>query len=564
MADYRYFNTNFKRTALSDYFSIVGASSTRNTTTKDANSDASLCQTFPAGANQTWAANVQIALKSGSPAWRKSSVSFRLYLTANPAAILGIFTNGSAALSLTTAGNLYINGADSGINVSLNTWHTIEYIADDDWRGLGSASQLVRLDGGTAYQGNTAGSPGPPTAVSFGSTGTKQTGPATTYYINHVAFWYSNDTNNKAPWLNAAKVEQNDRVPTANGSNNDFTGYSDTTNKYANADESPSNTTDYNYGGAAGLTKKQGYTYTAVTYGTTPRGFTVFNLFKGETGKNAPAGTVFNLVRDNSVDYTEQSALVISSTAYQASTLGYPGRPADNSALSSATLDAMEGGASAVITSTAGGPDTTMPTADGATYDGVWTLTGGTAGSAFTTVNSASDDSYTTYISATTAGQKQGLKFNWTPSQTGAVLTSFRLYLKARSKDANSVTVNIGVRIGTTDYPSDQSLTVTASNSAFGNATWSGSTNNPATGVPFTVAEFNSVEFYLNVTTCTGTGVDVDWFWAAPSFTYTSAQLYNAASFMVVNEGDAPTDNGAIPGTGTVTQPLLTLMGVGT
>lgn len=139
-----------------------------------------------------------------------------------------------------------------------------------------------------------------------------------------------------------------------------------------------------------------------------------------------------------------------------------------------------------------------------------------------------------------------------------------RFYLRGRSKAAESNTVRIGVRIGGVDYPSDisKTFTSTAYDISFVGTTWSGSSNNPATGNPFTVTEVTSAEWYLELTSAGATGVEISWFWGNPYYSIPVQQLREIATFMVVNEGDAPTDNGAVPSASTFLS-RLGLLGVG-
>ncbi len=558
---YDSFNTNFLRTSLLDYFSLVGAQASRDTTIKDANSTGSLKILFPPGASTSWVGTVSRAINtSHSPVYRKMSVTFRFYYSATPTAAIVVFYNGAHSINLNTSNQLTISN-NVIATLTSGTWYTIEFIEDQDWRGAGLGSTLVRVDGGTAYQLDSFGTP---TVITFGYDGSKSAGPNVSIYINHLSVILGNSTTNLAPWLNNAKNEQNDRVPIAIGNSNDLTGVSEATNKYLNVDESPSNTTDYNKGGVIGSAKAQGFTFTSVTYGTTPRMFTVFNLLRALTSATPGAttyiaGDIKSLIRDNSVDYTEQTTAL--TAAYLSVFFGSYGRPADQSALSSAILNSMEGGVyTNYVDSNPGGSWTIFPTADGATYDGVWTLTGGTAGSAYTTIDEQSQNDGD-YISSVAANSKQGLVYTFAPADgdPGDVIFKLQMFIRGQSKAAETNVVSIGVRIGGVDYLSDNTATWTATGFSLNilNLVWSGSPNNPATGNRWTYTELNSVEFYLSHTTHGGTGVDVSW--AFMSVTWKSP-TYQSAVFMVVNEGDAPTDNGAIPGAGGTGEfwPILT------
>lgn len=555
------YNANFLRTALTDYFNTVGAQASRDTTTKDANSTASFKAVYGSGSQVTYDARGQSYFTT-DVTWRRATATLRFNLTATPAANVNLFIVGGYGVAINTSGHLLLGSQDSGIIPSLNTWHTLEVITDRDWRGANKPSLLCRLDGGTAFQlDNDSLTIMATTPLWIGDNGSKVTGPACTIYYNHLSVVIDDSTTTRAAWLNNAKVEQDSRVPIANGANNDFTGVGDTTNKYANVDESPSNSlTDYNYGGAWSLTKKQGYTFTSVTYTPdTPRSFTVHNVFKAGDGLYNNS-SFLHLVRDNSVDYTYSVSLAVSPSVFLESFIGYDARPGDSSDLTSTILNNVEGGMGLTSLTPNSGKSTFVTkapaTSDGPTYNSQWTSTGANKYGVLNDANTA------TYISSTTLDDKQSFGITFSPTPANVLTDIVSCYYQATNSN-NSGSSNgfkVGCRIGGVDYLTDTEISIGAGSfrgSGWQSATpalrWGGSGLNPATGTYWTQSDITNAEWYVQHTTVAGTGIDINEFYIYPQV---AASPINTATFMVVNSGDAPTTNGAVPTcalTGTVT-----------
>jgi hypothetical protein len=124
------------------------------------------------------------------------------------------------------------------------------------------------------------------------------------------------------------------------------------------------------------------------------------------------------------------------------------------------------------------------PTAEGAASD--WTPLSGTDNALM--VKEATADGDTSYVSTITPGATD--VYVTPDTAPGATLLGVQVSLQLKKEDAGSCVVNAVARVGTTNYPLPVPNPGTAY--AIGSAVF---TVNPATGLPWTEAEYNAAQF---------------------------------------------------------------------
>lgn len=557
MADYL-FISSVESAVVTDDFYNVGAQTARNTTSPLRGS-ADLKATYPAGADQTFACQVTFKLLSGIT-FRKQAVALVFKYSATPTADVCLVQFCNKKIYISTNNKIKIDTTESSMAaMTPGTTYRLELIGEYDSGGPVATGVTARVDGGTTVNVNGLTAHGALVMSLFDSL-SKVVGPNLTIQVDDIVWWASTTTTKYAPWLNSQTC-QTIRRPIANGYYNSFTGIGDTTNKYLNVDDTTSDgATTLNNGGEVGVTENQTFTTTNVaSYANTLRGF-CFKMVSGLSKGQDTTGWYKTMVRDNSVDYTAGDSYAnLSVGNYNAGDwIGYAGRP-DGSALDATVLNAMEGGYQTTITVSSINAGYTSAefncTSDGATYDGAFTQTGGTAGSAYTCVNEGTSNDPTDYISSAAAGNKQGFGFTFNISpltNIGDTIYKLTLYSQPRTNAAagTAATFKVGCRIGGVDYDCDTAKTAALLTSGFDEVNdqeymkWSGSFNNPATGLRWLKSDIEGAEWYLKHQTDGSGPLEFSKFWMG---VHTMSNIVNTMAYMEVITGDAFTDNGNVP-----------------
>jgi hypothetical protein len=276
------FTTGFVRTALTDYFTGVGANCSQQTTTFAHGTK--MLQIDLSTAN--FGGSVTIAHRYA--ALRKNGFRFDFKFSANPANQVNIINidSGKLKCGLLTAVGLAKIQVSSSSNaaaivsgaLTIGTEYEIEIYFDKDASTYGTIGLYINgsLTTYNLVVGDTA-----PTAfgTNFGSALNKgSTTPAIITYFANLFVYYSDGTG-AYPRIGTIYTEEVSRVPIAVGAANDFVASSGT-NKYDLVDESPANTTDYVYkdmvggpvsnitltlGAAGGLNGTYNYAVTFIT-----------------------------------------------------------------------------------------------------------------------------------------------------------------------------------------------------------------------------------------------------------------------------------------------------------
>lgn len=553
----KYYSIVADRGALADQFTSVGASFTRNTTSP-INGTSDLKMAYPSGST-TWNTNATFPYKDGiSP--RKISITFLMKFSATPTAdavimsispVLFFYVSTNRKLKLGTT-----ESTDSAMTAG-NTYR-VELISDRDWRGVGLGSVLCR------YRVDGAGEPAVTTQLDIGGgdtatinillgqqNGKAATGPNVNIQIKDLVVWASDDSSIKAPWLNN-QTPQSVLLPTSNGSYNDFTGNGDATNKYANVDEDPASSSDYNNGGDIAQTRTQGYLPTAPAYGGTIRGVSTTRLMKNVDGTS---GTYYVGLRFNSTDYTKNLTGFTSTTLTLPAIFGSPGNPADYSTLSNTDIGNLEF-FDQIVTGTPSvgtGSDGPIykPNATSGTNN-TYTLTGGGTKDA-----AMRDGSDSTYITGANVGDLQGFTVSqnpaFVPPNFGDNITgvSYKVRRRNHALDTTVSSYQAYCIINGTTYFSDISQSCGQASFVDGSSTRFGFTN-PATSDRWQIADIIGTaaagravtEWGLKILGKGTSGVD---FAELQLLIKTVGGYIITAAWMQVTTGDAFTDNGFLP-----------------
>lgn len=522
MANYRFIATNVLRTQLTDYFQSVGSISTRDTGTVDANSTGCLMQTYPAGASVSWAADCVWNLGSDDFIPVNTSGVFRFRMTAFPTAsssAFAIMVANNFNLTVDTTGNLQMNNTTVAA-LAINTWYTIEFIADANWNGAGSGAFLCRVNGGTPLQINTPASGS--ASITFGNTGSKLIGFGTTIRFNHMAVWWSDDAANRAPWLGSLKIEQNDRVPTGNGTHNDYIGYLG------------AGSADYNGTANAAVT----YAAQTLTDTRTPfvlNEWTSCTVDAGASTANAIASNTTQVLQLganwNTGTPANGTAYAIKANTYTATTLTDPRSTVNNYVTNALTGMVVTAGAS---TGTVTSNTPTVITV------GSWSAGTPAAGTAYTVGNGTSkwknvdespDNTYSDYNREGTVGSTKIQGYTYAAVNYGADVpvgfTSYHQIGFEAAFVAPAASYKKYVRDNGVDNFSELIATVSAAG-AWGTV-YLGYPGRPADNAALTSAIIDAMEIGTQVALTAG---QVAW--------------RNSASFIVVATG-AFTSNGAVP-----------------
>lgn len=294
-----------------------------------------------------------------SSRWRKMSIQFWIRFTAAPTAPVNLLTGLGAnnQLTLTTNRKLKIAGGSEGATaMAVDTWYQVEYIIDKDWRGANLGTALCRINEGST-ESTFDGTPSV-SSLGLGHTMVKgDTNPATSIFLDDIFILLSDSTTERIPWPNTQTCEVKTgpaadvRLPIADGTNDDWTGVSDNTDKFTNVDESNPNTTDYVTAGDNGSALNQSFNYTTVaSYPGTIRGITVWNVLTHSDNTGATGAELRPLIRHDGVNYTPYPVGQVLNT-YVPIPLGYAFQPDDNSSVwTAADLDALEGGVALAAT----------------------------------------------------------------------------------------------------------------------------------------------------------------------------------------------------------------------
>lgn len=389
--------------------------------------------------------------KDKIPSYKNWSFKCDLRLEGTPAATVVIFNNGATGHGTgeSPSGDVLVKidtnrkiavttnaGTTTGSTVlATGTYYRLEARCDK----TGDGKVYIRIDG--VDELNTTCAANAATAFSVGETN-KVVGvadAAVSFRMDDMCLLTvpAAQTDNP-PWWNACGTVYG--TVDAAGTNNDFTGVGDATNKYLNVDDYATNDGDstYNKAGTIAVTKKQDHSLATPTISGTLQGFTIYGLSHEQVTVETDQGTVNILLIDNSVEYTNQQTT--NSGVYVPNYIGYKTRP-DGSSLAASDIGAMSAGYTVYLgthssafstlkSANSGGSSQTvarLPTGDSGT-DNAWTVNSGSSAH-YTYVDEeigvTPDGS--NYLKSTTVGQKQGFTFGAFTPAAGQVVSGITL-----------------------------------------------------------------------------------------------------------------------------------------